>query len=466
MINKFNKIIHNNYSRFFKFIFFLRYLIAIFFISSILFLVIPSFFDYEKKEIILNNYLSNSYNFEISNYEKIVFKALPFPKLIIKNTTVKLNSSPIEMKVKNLIIYPKLINIYNYENYQSNKIVLKDSYTKLNFAESKKLIKYFLGGKNNFFLDNLEINIFDKDKSIISVKDIKFSNFGYKKNKVSGEVFEKKFKIRIDNKFENINFKLLKTGIDTDIYLKKKKKNFISGVFKSKILKTNVKFDFDYDAKLLNVNNLFLRNKNLSLNSKSVIKLDPFFDINSKIDVDDINPKLFSNFNFFKLFKSKEIFQRINSNNEINFKSKNFKRNFFEKLNLTINLAYGRMNYKKKVFMGKSLFQCEGVINLLEEFPILFFNCEIISDDKKEFLAKFDIKSKKNNETFKIEFTGNMNVLNEKINFKKIIMNKNYKASAEDLKYFKSSFEKLVFDTGFVEIFNLKKMRKFILEVS
>ena len=59
-----------------------------------------------------------------------------------------------------------------------------------------------------------------------------------------------------------------------------------------------------------------------------------------------------------------------------------------------------------------------------------------------------------------------MNVLNEKINFKKIIMNKNYKASAEDLKYFKSSFEKLVFDTGFVEIFNLKKMRKFILEVS
>ena len=83
-------------------------------------------------------------------------------------------------------------------------------------------------------------------------------------------------------------------------------------------------------AKLLNVNNLFLRNKNLSLNSKSVIILDPFFDINSKIDVDDINPKLFSNFNFFKLFKSKEIFQRINSNNEIIFKSKNFNRKFFE----------------------------------------------------------------------------------------------------------------------------------------
>ena len=53
------------------------------------------------------------------------------------------------------------------------------------------------------------------------------------------------------------------------------------------------------------------------------------------------------------------------------------------------------LNYNKKVLVGKNLFQCEGSINLLEEFPILFFNCIINSDDKKDFLAKFNIKSKK-----------------------------------------------------------------------
>ena len=45
-------------------------------------------------------------------------------------------------------------------------------------------------------------------------------------------------------------------------------------------------------------------------------------------------------------------------------------------------------------------------------------------------------------------------------------MNKNYEASAEDLKYFKNTFEKIVFDRNLVEIFNIKKIKKFILEVS
>ena len=49
MFNKFLKTIHNKYSRFFKFIFLLRYLIAIFLVSSVLFLTIPIFLNHEKK---------------------------------------------------------------------------------------------------------------------------------------------------------------------------------------------------------------------------------------------------------------------------------------------------------------------------------------------------------------------------------------------------------------------------------
>ena len=78
---------------------------------------------------------------------------------------------------------------------------------------------------------------------------------------------------------------------------------------------------------------------------------------------------------------------------------------------------------------------------MLEEFPILFFNCIIISDDKKRISCEiqYQIKKKKN-ENFKLNFNGNINVLNKKINFTKILMNKNYEASAEDLKYFKNYF--------------------------
>ena len=45
-------------------------------------------------------------------------------------------------------------------------------------------------------------------------------------------------------------------------------------------------------------------------------------------------------------------------------------------------------------------------------------------------------------------------------------MNKNYNASREDLDYFKEKFENTLFNENFVGIFNLKKIKEFILEIS
>ena len=45
-------------------------------------------------------------------------------------------------------------------------------------------------------------------------------------------------------------------------------------------------------------------------------------------------------------------------------------------------------------------------------------------------------------------------------------MDERYNASKEDLKYFKEIFEKILFDKNFLEIFDLKKVKKFIIEIS
>ena len=45
-------------------------------------------------------------------------------------------------------------------------------------------------------------------------------------------------------------------------------------------------------------------------------------------------------------------------------------------------------------------------------------------------------------------------------------MNQDYKASKEDLNYFKQSFEAILFDKDFLNIFNYEKIKRFILEVS
>ena len=92
MINKISKTIHNKFSRFFRFIFFLRYLFGLFLVSIILFLLIPYFFDYEKRSEIFKKYLEENYNFKISKYEKIEFKALPIPKIEYKNVQCTINT--------------------------------------------------------------------------------------------------------------------------------------------------------------------------------------------------------------------------------------------------------------------------------------------------------------------------------------------------------------------------------------
>ena len=45
-------------------------------------------------------------------------------------------------------------------------------------------------------------------------------------------------------------------------------------------------------------------------------------------------------------------------------------------------------------------------------------------------------------------------------------MNKNYVALKDDLNYFKRTFEDVLYDETFFDIFNPKKIREFILEVS
>jgi hypothetical protein len=102
----------------------------------------------------------------------------------------------------------------------------------------------------------------------------------------------------------------------------------------------------------------------------------------------------------------------------------------------------------------------------LEEFPLLYFNCNLNAQDKKEFLKKFSIKIREKDEFFNLNVEGNLNILNKKVNFKNISINKNYKASKEDLIYFKITFERIFFDKNIIEIFNLKKIKEFIIEIS
>ena len=85
----------------------MRYLFGVFFIAVILFLTIPHFFDFKKKDIFIKNQLLESYGLVLNDYENIKYISLPTPSLKIQNADLSIKKNAIRINAVNLDIYPK-----------------------------------------------------------------------------------------------------------------------------------------------------------------------------------------------------------------------------------------------------------------------------------------------------------------------------------------------------------------------
>ena len=468
MINKILKRINNKFSTLFKFLFFLRYLFGIFFIFGATLLLIPHYFDQKKRNSAIGNYLLDDHNLELKTYEKITYNSFPVPSFEIKNADLELDidDRSLFIQVETLKIFPKLINFYDYNNFKINKIIFDKNKISLDESKLNLLLKFFYNLEKKLNILDLDLKLKNKNTSLIDLKKINFSNYGYKKNIVRGELFDKKFKITFNDKYNKLNFSLLKTGIDIDIFFDEiNKDSLFSGVVKSKLLNSNLKFNFKYDDKNLNIYNSYFRSKYLSFSNESVITHRPFFNIRSVFEIDNIEANQLKNININTFLKYKKLIRNFNTKSKISFKSEKLISKLIDEFYLTIDLVYGRLTYSNEILISGNFFKCKGSINLLEEYPILYFNCKISSNDKKQLLKEFSIRYRNSSEPLEVNAKGNINILNNKINFNNISM-KNYEASKEDLNYFKQSFQNIVFNKGFVNIFDLKKIKEFILDIS
>ena len=171
MINKIYKRIHNKYSNFFKFFFFLRYVFSIFLISTFLFFLIPKFFNYEKKQEIIAEYLVNYYDLQLNDYSSIKFKVFPLPNLFIENINLKVKDKPIFFETKNLNIFLNFKNIYSYENFAARRILLDGNKTILDIDKTNDVLNYF--GKLEYKLDVKKLNLNLKKKRKIYYRNKK-----------------------------------------------------------------------------------------------------------------------------------------------------------------------------------------------------------------------------------------------------------------------------------------------------
>ncbi len=466
MINKNYKTIHNKYLRFVKFFFFLRYVFAIFLISILLFLLIPKLFNYDKKQKVIKEYLSSYYDLELNDYSLIQFKVFPFPNLSIKNVKLKVKDKPIIFNTKNFNIFLNLKNIYNYKDFTAKKILLNNNTINLDIDETNYVLEYFQKLKNKLDIKKLNLNLKKEKKSIIEIKKITFSNYGYKKNKIIGEIFDKKFELYLDTDNKDLSFKILETGIKANFNLYETDlKNLISGTSKISILSNLIKFDFIMRNNQLEVKKGNLRNKDLSISFNSLIKFNPFFEINSDIRINKIDTKLINNLSLEKILKKKEVLKKFNSDNKINYNNKRLYKNLIKSNSLELDLAHGRLSFLNIMTMSGGSINCKGDSLLTEEYPRLNFDCLFEIKNKQNFLKNFLISKKIDQDQLNLNVIGSLNLFNKKINFEKINTDTNYIAKEEEISFFKESFEKFLFKEGFFDIFKINKIKEFLLEV-
>ena len=464
MINKIYKTIHNKFSIFFKFVFFIRYLFVVFFVATFLFLIIPHFFDYKKKERLISGQLFQSYGLKINEIETIKYQPFPVPQLRLINSSGSLFSNDIDIKINNLILYPSLSSIYNFSNFQINKIKLSESRVKIDADQLGGLVKKLLSLENKIFLGDLVLKIQNDKINLVNFKSINFKNYGLKRNIIDGEIFDRGFKITFSDKYKNFKFKLLNTGVSAEVDFENLEEGSEKkGKLKTKFLTSNLKLNFIYDKNSLKINDLFFRDRRLSFDGSGILKINPFFEIILNSNIRNFRSEIFSNLELSKLFSMKDLIKKLNSQININYKARKFSNNLINDISLKTKLEIGRLSVSKILSIINSNATCKGEVNLLEDFPILDFDCYIVSPDKKKFLEKLDINYKTKNEPFDLRFRGKLNILNNKVNFDHIKMN-NYEALAEDLKYYKNILENSVFEKNSLMNFNKENIKKLILE--
>ena len=467
MINNIYKRIHNKYSKFFNFFFFLRYVIGIFLIAIVSFISIPKFFDYEKKQEIIKEYLISYYDLELNNYSSIKFKVFPLPNLAIQDVNLKVKNHPIFFNTKNFNIFLKLKNIYNFDDFIGRKILLNDNKINLDIDTTKDLFNYFVKLKYELDIQKLNLNLRRKESSIIAIREINFSNYGYKKNQINGKIFGKKFEAHLDNDYKNVKLKILQTGIKANFKFDEiNKVGTIGGSSKISVLNNYLKSNFLIKNKQVEITKANLRNKDLSISFDSLIKFNPFFEINSDIQINKMDKNLINIISLEKVLKNIEILKKFNSNNKVSYVKKRPYNSLIKSHFSELNLAHGRLVFFNKTSIPGGIINCKGDSLLMEEYPRLYFDCSFDLKNKKDFLKKFSISKKLDKNSLHLNVIGSLNLFNKKINFKKIVIDKkNDNSKKEDLSYFKQTFENILLDDNFFSIFKKEKIKEFILEI-
>jgi len=336
---KSKKIILINYK------YFPIYIVAFVIFTGLVYLIIPTFYNYDKSKI--EKIICKNKNIECLIKGEINYSFYPTPRIKIKdlvindllekkNTLLIAKRAVIKLSIKNLLIKKK-------QNFK--EIELNNFDTNINLKNLKKYINIFTK-EINFIpvtFTRGKIIFFDEKNHVATVNDTDLDLIIQEDSK------EAKLRGRFlnDNIYINLDIKKVDNKVLTNIIVKLSEMNFLtkanfansekdkgitSGNFLVKKGKNRITAIFDYENNELMIKESNLRNIFLDGKLVGKITLLPYFNFNLDLNLNSIN--------FTKLYNS---FLTLDEDNQKNLFKINNKIN--GQLNLFSNKIYSNYNF-------------------------------------------------------------------------------------------------------------------------
>ena len=446
-----------------------------------LYLIIPTFYNYDKTSItkaICKNkdiecLIKGEVNYSFYPTPRINIKDLIINDSLEKKTVLSVGHAAIKLSIKNLLAE---------EKHKFKKIQLNNFEINFNLKNLKKYRNIFTK-KINFIPINFvkgRIMLFD-EKDYVATIDETNINVRFIKETIDAEL---KGKFLDDNIYVSLKNKKIDNQISTDIILKmsnmnfltkanlinsEKNKNVTNGNILIKKDKNRITATFNYKDDELIIKKSNLRNVFLNGKLEGKIILLPYFDFNLDLNLSSINfTKLY---NYFLSLDKKDQKKLFNINNKINGKLNLSSDKIYSNYNLTQSLESRIKFYNGNISIEQLLLNFGklgaadilGTIDNNKKFTNFKFESNIFVDNQKKFLSKLGIYNKKKIPT-NFFISGNFDLKNIRISFYEISSDK--KSNSEDISYIEKEFNDLILEEGYKKLFYFPKFKEFIKTIT
>jgi len=449
---------------------------------GLLYLVIPTFYNYDKSNI--ENIVCKRQNIECLIRGEVKYSFYPTPRIKIKDVIIKdfFEKKNTLVKVEHTVIQLSIKNLLTKEKHKFKKIELDNFEINFDLKNFKKY-KNIFEKKINLIpavFTNGRIVFLDGKDYVATIND---TNLNLILEEYSKEAVLKG-KFLDDNIYISLNSKKVDNKLFTDIILKmsdlnlltkanffnsEKDKNIINGNILIKKDKHRFTGAFNYKDNEITINKSNLRNIFLNGKLEGKIKFFPFFDFNLDLSLNSINfTKLYNYFLAKNEKKQKNLFtinKKINGKLSLSSDKIYSSYNLVKSFESRIKFNNGDILVEQFLInLGKlGAADILGTINNGEKFTNFKYESNIFVDNQKKFLSKFGIYNKQNIAS-DLFVSGNFDLKNTRISFYEISSEE--KLSNNDVNFIEKEFNDFMLTDGYESLFRFPKFKEFVKSIT